>query len=251
MIESAGLSDVGRRRQVNEDSYLIDESSGLFVLADGMGGHAAGEVASSLAVSTVNEFVTLALEPHEMTWPFGFNVQIPYEDNTLRTATLLANLRISQSARQKSQHAGMGSTVLVVWARSENVSYTHVGDSRLYLARNGEFTQLTEDHTLVQEQIKQGLITPEEARVHRFRHVVTKALGSRGRLEVEVNQLLAVPGDTLLMCSDGVTDKVSDTDLCRYLSASPDLKIACREIIAAANDAGGEDNSTVVLVRFK
>ncbi len=251
MIESAGLSDVGRKRQVNEDSYLIEESASLFVVADGMGGHAAGEIASQLAVDAVSDFVGLTNEPHEMTWPFGFNVQIPYESNVLKTAVLLANLKVTQSAEQKAQYAGMGCTLCILWVRGETAFHCHVGDSRLYLLREGDLRQLTEDDTLVHEQVKQGLITEEEAKTHRLRHVVTKAVGARGRLDVDVQELKLHPGDLFLLASDGVTDKVSDLELCRLLAAAADPKEVCRGIISAANEAGGEDNSTAVLVRYR
>ncbi len=251
MIESAGLSDVGRKRQVNEDSYLIEESASLFVVADGMGGHAAGEVASQLAVDAVRDFVGLTNEPHEMTWPFGFNVQIPYEYNVLKTAVLLANLKVTQSAEQKAQYAGMGCTLCIVWIRAETAFYCHVGDSRLYLLREGDLRQLSEDDTLVHEQVKQGLITEDEAKTHRLRHVVTKAVGARGRLDVDVHELKLRPGDLLLLASDGVTDKLADLELCRLLAASTDPKESCRSVISAANEAGGEDNSTAVLVRYR
>ena len=251
MIESAGLSDVGRKRQVNEDSYLIEESASLFVVADGMGGHAAGEIASQLAVNAVTDFVGLTNEPHEMTWPFGFNVQIPYEYNVLKTAVLLANLKVTQSAEQKTQYAGMGCTLCIVWVRADSAFYCTVGDSRLYLLRRGELRQLSEDDTLVHEQVKQGLISAEEAKSHRLRHVVTKAVGARGRLDVGVDELRLQPDDLLLLCSDGVTDKVSDVELCRLLAGSTDLKESCKTIIASANEAGGEDNSTAVLVRYR
>lgn len=251
MIESAGLSDVGRKRQVNEDSYLIEESASLFVVADGMGGHAAGEVASQLAVDAVRDFVGLTNEPHEMTWPFGFNVQIPYEHNVLKTAVLLANLKVTQSAEQKAQYAGMGCTLCIVWVRGDSAFHCHVGDSRLYLLRQGELRQLTEDDTLVHEQVKQGLITEEEARTHRLRHVVTRAVGARGRLDVDVQELSFLPGDLLMLASDGVSDKLSDLELCRLLIGAADLKEGCKSIIAAANEAGGEDNATAVLVRYR
>jgi protein phosphatase len=251
MIESAGLSDVGRKRQVNEDSYLIEESANLFVVADGMGGHAAGEIASGLAVDAVREFVGLTNEPHEMTWPFGFNVQIPYEYNVLKTAVLLANLKVTQSAEQKAQYAGMGCTLCILWIRGDAAFHCHVGDSRLYLLREGDLRQLTEDDTLVHEQVKQGLITEEEAKTHRLRHVVTKAVGARGRLDVDVQELKLNPSDLLLLASDGITDKLSDLEICRLLVAAVDPKEICRSIIAAANEAGGEDNSTAVLVRYR
>jgi len=251
MIESAGLSDVGRRRQVNEDSFLIEEAASLFVLADGMGGHAAGEVASELAVNAISDFVSLANEPHEMTWPFGFNVRIPYEYNVLKTAVLLANLKVTQSAEQKSQYAGMGCTLCIVWIRADTAFYCAVGDSRLYLLRRGELRQLTEDDTLVYEQVKQGIISAEEAKSHRLRHVVTRAVGARGRLDVDVKELTLQPADLLLLCSDRVTDKLSDVELCRLLVGSADLKESCRSIIAAANEAGGEDNSTTILLKYR
>jgi len=250
MLPSAALSDPGRKRQINEDYYVVNGRHDLYILADGMGGHAAGEVASQLVAGTIEEFVLLVTESTEMTWPFGYNVRLPYEHNVLQTAVRLANSRVSHAARQSEQYMGMGATVVVAWIRGDKAFYCHVGDSRIYLLRNGQLSQLTEDHSLVQEQISRGLITPDEAKTHRLRHVVTKAVGGRDSVEVSVQGQELEPGDQLLLCSDGLTDCVTDTEICRILNNQAPPEQQCQELVDSANRAGGDDNITVVLLQY-
>ncbi|MFB3903921.1 MAG: Stp1/IreP family PP2C-type Ser/Thr phosphatase [Acidobacteriota bacterium] len=249
MIICAALSDVGRRRQVNQDFLILNEASAFFVLTDGMGGHSSGEVAARTAAHALNDFVTLATEPQEMTWPFGYSTGIPYEHNVLKTAVSLANLKVTHLAELEEQYAGMGATLLAVWIRGEKAFYCYVGDSRLYLLRDSQVRQLSEDETLVQELLRRGVITREEARQHQMRHVVTRAIGMRGRLDVEVREQELQKGDLLLMCSDGLTDRVSDAELCQKLSADAGLEELCRSLVDSANAAGGEDNVTVILLK--
>jgi serine/threonine protein phosphatase PrpC len=250
MLPSAALSDPGRRRQINEDYYLVNRRHDLYVLADGMGGHAAGEVASQLVAGTIEEFVLLVTESAEITWPFGYSVRMPYEHNVLQTAVQLANSRVSQTAQQSEQYVGMGSTVVVAWIRGNKAFYSHIGDSRIYLLRNGQLSQLTQDHSLVQEQISRGLITPEEAKTHRLRHVVTKAVGGRDSVEVSVQEQELQAGDQLLLCSDGLTDCVADPEICRILNTPANPEQLCQELVDSANQAGGDDNITVVLLQY-
>ncbi|RPJ57874.1 MAG: Stp1/IreP family PP2C-type Ser/Thr phosphatase [Acidobacteria bacterium] len=249
MINCAALSDVGRKRQVNQDFLVLNETSALYVLTDGMGGHSSGEVAARVAANALNDFVTMANEPQEMTWPFGYSTSIPYEHNVLKTGVSLANLRVTHLAELEEQYAGMGSTLLAVWVRGEKAFYSYVGDSRLYLLRDSQLRQLSEDETLVQELLRRGVITPEEAKRHQMRHVVTRAIGMRGRLDVEVREQQLQKGDLLLMCSDGLTDRLTDAELCRTLSGEGSLHELCRSIVESANAAGGDDNITVILLR--
>jgi len=249
MLTSAALSDPGRRRQVNEDYYLINRRQDLYILADGMGGHAAGEVASLLAASTIEEFLVLITGSAEITWPFGYNVRLPYEHNVLQTAVQLANSGVSHAAQQAEQYMGMGATVAVVWVRGTKAFYCHIGDSRIYLHRDTQLSQLTQDHSLVQEQVNRGLITPEEAKTHRLRHVVTRAIGGRDSVDVTVREHDLAPGDVLLLCSDGLTDCVPDAEICRILGLQAGPEELCQQLVAAANQAGGDDNITVVLIQ--
>ncbi len=249
MLVSSALTDAGRKREVNEDCYLLNPGHHLYLLSDGMGGHAAGEVASHLTVDTVNEFVVLISQSREVTWPFGYNVGLPYEHNVLKTAVMLSHSRVRQTADQTEQYLGMGATLVAVWLREPTLYYCHVGDSRLYLFRQGYLEQLTKDHTLVQEQVEGGLITPEQARSHPLRHVVTKAIGGDA-LEVDVEERELQHEDQLLLCSDGLTDRLSDDDICRVLGASAGVDEVCRRLVDAANQAGGDDNITVALLKF-
>ncbi len=251
MIICAALSDVGRKRQVNQDFLILNETSALYVLTDGMGGHSSGEVAARVAANALNDFVTMANEPQEMTWPFGYSTAIPYEHNVLKTAVSLANLKVTHLAELEERYAGMGSTLLAVWVRGEKAFYCYVGDSRLYLLRDSQFRQLSEDETLVQELLRRGVITREEAKQHQMRHVVTRAIGMRGRLDVEVREHQLRQGDLLLMCSDGLTDRVTDADLCQGLSGEGHLVELCRSIVDSANAAGGDDNITAILLRYQ
>ncbi|MDA2926145.1 Stp1/IreP family PP2C-type Ser/Thr phosphatase [Acidobacteria bacterium AH-259-G07] len=250
MVLSAGLSDIGRKRQKNEDCYLLDSEHHLYLVADGMGGYASGEEAAKLTATTVDDFVSLSGDSRELTWPFGYDSRIAFEHNVLKTALLLANLRVCQVAEEMEHYAGMGSTVVVAWIRQNRAFYSHLGDSRLYLLRNGKLEQLTEDHTLVQEQLNKGIITPEEARNHRLRNVVTHANGVRDRLEAEIQEQVLQPGDQLLLCCDGLTDHLETESLRDLLLCGDDLQSTCQKLVDAANEAGGEDNVTALLVHY-
>ena len=251
MVEWAVLSDIGTNRQTNEDSYLVDPEKQLYVVADGMGGQAAGEVASKLAVSVISDFIENAEKPSELTWPFGYNVSLLYQHNVLKTAILLANSRVLQKAEQMEKDAGMGTTLVAVWVQQQTAHYSHVGDCRLYLLKKGELAQLTEDHTLVQEQLNRGIITQEEMEHHALRHVVTKSIGGRENVELEVKELPLAVGDQLLLCSDGLSSSLGNEDISRILQSEADLKIACEQLIRSALEAGSQDNITAVLLRLK
>ena len=246
------LSDIGRKRKGNEDSYSLNPEQELFVVADGMGGHAAGEVASRMAVDAINEFVTISGGSDEITWPFGLDDSISYDGNRLKTAIRHANRRLLEATRERSDYEGMATTVAAVLVDGQTANIAHVGDSRIYLWRDGAMTLLTTDHSWVNEQIQSGVISPEQARSHPLRNVVTRALGGRADLAVDVQSRPVGPGDVLLLCSDGLTTMVGDEDIARLLGESGgDLGLAARALVDAANEHGGEDNITVVLVRFE
>jgi serine/threonine protein phosphatase PrpC len=250
MIKSAALSDVGKKRKANQDRYLENSKTGLYLVADGMGGHAAGAEAAQLTVTTIDDFIRPADVSQEISWPFGYDIQMSFERNVLRTALLLANLRVCHTAELTEHLAGMGSTLVAVWIRGNGAFWAHVGDSRLYLLRSEQLQQLTEDHTLVQEQLKQGIITSEEAKTHSLRHIVTRSVGNRDHFTVEVKEQPLEAGDLLLLCCDGLTDKVETEELRRILLNGEDLEATCRALVDAANNAGGDDNITVVLLRY-
>jgi protein phosphatase len=245
-------SDVGRKRKGNEDALFVNPGQNLFVVADGMGGHAAGEVASKIAVDAINEFVTLTGGNQEITWPFGLDETISYEGNRLKTAIRHANRRVLEATRERVDYEGMATTVAAVLVDGDVANIAHVGDSRIYLWSDGQIQLLTSDHSWVNEQIQSGVISPEQARSHPLRNVVTRALGGRTDLAVDIQSRKMKPGEVLLLCSDGLTTMVADEEIARVLAASEgDMKKAADALVEEANGHGGEDNITVVLLKFE
>ena len=251
MIRAAALSHLGQRRTHNGDRYSLDSDRQTYIVADGLGGQAKGYVAADLTVSTIEEFLQLTYNPSELTWPFGYEIELPFEHNVLRTAMRLANLRVYQRAARVDSYLGMGSTVLVAWVRESTAYFSHVGDSRFYLMRQGALRRLTEDHTLIQMQLKQGIISPQEAKTHALRHVVTRAIGSSQPLDATIQELALKPKDRLLLCSDGLTDQLEDEALSELLGQPGDgLEAIGRQLLDRANGSGGTDNITVILIDF-
>jgi protein phosphatase len=245
-------SDVGRKRKGNEDALFLNPEQHLYVVADGMGGHAAGEVASRVAVDAINEFVTLTGGNEEITWPFGLDESISYEGNRLKTAIRHANRRVLEATRESAEYEGMATTVAAVLVDGDTAHLAHVGDSRIYLWSGGEISQLTDDHSWVNEQIQSGVISAEQARSHPLRNVVTRALGGRSDLLVDVQQRRMLAGDVLLLCSDGLTTMIGDDDIARILAeATGDVARAATALVDEANERGGEDNITVVVLKFE
>jgi PPM family protein phosphatase len=226
-------TDTGLQRRANEDSLLV--RSPLFVVADGMGGAQAGEVASSVAVDTFRAGLQDGEDP----------------EHSLVAQVEQANSRINELSHSNAEHAGMGTTITAVYVGEEDVAIAHVGDSRAYCMRDGELLRLTDDHSLVDELIRQGKLTPEEAEEHPQRSVITRALGPETSVEVDVRSFRGRPGDVYLLCSDGLTTMVGETELLRLLSSHERLADAGEALIAAANGAGGKDNITVVLLRLE
>jgi PPM family protein phosphatase len=245
-------SDVGRKRKGNEDSLFLNPDHRLYVVADGMGGHAAGEVASRVAVDAINEFVTLTGGNQEITWPFGLDDSISYEGNRLKTAIRQANRKVLEATRESAEYEGMATTVAAVLVDGDVANLAHVGDSRIYLWSGERILLLTSDHSWVNEQIQSGVISPEQARSHPLRNVVTRALGGRADLVVDVQSRQMAAGDVLLLCSDGLTTMIGDEDIARILGeAGGDIARAATTLVAEANERGGEDNITVVLLKFE
>ena len=247
-----GRSDVGKKRGHNEDHLLLAPELGLFIVCDGMGGHAAGEVASKVAVDAINEFVVLTSGDEEITWPFGLDENISYDGNRLKTAIRFANRKVLEATRERSEYEGMATTVAAVLVDGKSANLGHVGDSRVYLVRDGRIDQLTSDHSWVNEQIQSGVISADQARSHPLRNVVTRALGGKPDLQVDMQVHKIEPGDLLLLCSDGLTTMIADEDIARVIGeAGGDVEKAARALVAAANTRGGEDNITVLLLRFE
>ncbi|HEV8254209.1 MAG TPA: Stp1/IreP family PP2C-type Ser/Thr phosphatase [Vicinamibacteria bacterium] len=246
------LTDVGRKRKGNEDSLFLNPDQNLFIVADGMGGHAAGEIASKMAVEAINEFVCLTGGDDDITWPFGLDENISYDGNRLKTAIKYANRKVLEATKEKSEYEGMATTVAAVLVDGDTANLAHVGDSRVYLMRDGVLKQLTSDHSWVNEQIQSGVLSADQARGHPLRNVVTRALGGKPDLQVDMQVHKMQPGDLLLLCSDGLTTMLPDDEIHELLEgASGDIRRAAQDLVAAANEKGGEDNITVVLIQFQ
>jgi protein phosphatase len=233
-----GLSDVGRCRENNQDNMLVEPQRGLYAVADGMGGHAAGEVASQMAISTLAE--SLAEITGDLTGSEA--------GRRLEQALQEGNRRICEAVLSRGEWRGMGTTIVALVALGDTAVIGHVGDSRAYLLRNGELRRLTSDHSWVNEQVKLGLLSDEEAQRHPMRNIVTRALGNRPDLQVELSQHTVREGDVILLCSDGLNTMLSDEEIRERLLGHPaDPQAACRNLIESANARGGEDNVTVIV----
>jgi len=269
LVRSFGLTDPGRVRPSNEDHFLIAELARtlwvhqtslpqektyhgrhrghLFLIADGMGGHKAGEVASALSVATIEAFVLHVL--HRFS-----NLQASDEDGVVRefeNALREADARILEEASDHPELAGMGTVLTLALVTDWKLFVVHAGDSRCYLCHKGQLQQLTRDHTLAREMAERGIITPAEVSRHQFRHVVTNALGGNSAgVQVEVHKVELETGDAVLLCSDGLTDMVDDNRLATILAAQSEPQSACERLVAEANHQGGRDNITVILARF-
>ena len=269
-VRSFGLTDCGKKRSSNEDQFLIAElvkalqiqgtslpapgfqhSSDrchLFVVADGMGGHAAGEKASALAIDSVESFM---LETFK--WFLHFKGQ--EQDELLaefQGALRHANARVLAEAAHDPELRGMGTTLTLAYSLNDVLFVTHVGDSRCYLYRGGVLYRLTRDHTLVEEVVRHGSLAAQDAAQHRWRHVITNAVGGgSAEIKVDVHKVYLEADDVALLCSDGLTEMVSDEEITRILQAENDPKRACEELVACANENGGLDNITVIVARFE
>ncbi len=248
----AGLTDVGLQREHNEDSFAVVPAYDLYVVADGMGGHQAGDVASKMAAQIIPEFFeSAALE--EVTWPFSFDPSLSEEENRLVTGIRLANRSICELGASSSEHQGMGTTVVasLFSPRRSRIYIAHVGDSRAYRIRNGQIEQVTRDHSLVNDYLAAMPDMSEEQRSELPKNVITRALGMQDQVAVDVGSFDAQVGDVYLLCSDGLSGMVDDDELGRIISSSKDLMLTCQELVNTANEHGGEDNVTAVLIRLE
>jgi serine/threonine protein phosphatase PrpC len=246
----AGSTDVGKVRDHNEDSYAILAEQNLVMVCDGMGGHAAGEVASQLAVDTISAI----FKEHDLDLFTGENLPYPEEltpdGKLLVGAIAVANQRIIDRAKQSSSHAGMGTTVVACHFQDGVVSICHVGDSRAYLIRNGSIKRVTIDHSWVSEVMEKHHLTEEESENLVNRNVITRALGTRTAVRTDISQIRFATGDLFLLCSDGLCGLVSDTDILKAATAfQEDLSRLVQELTAKANEAGGNDNITLVVAK--
>jgi PPM family protein phosphatase len=247
IIAARGQTDVGRKRDHNEDAFLVDEELGLYLVADGMGGHAGGGTASRIAVQTIRARLQVAREadPDLFTRP-GELEESPLRE-ILREAVESACQSIYQAAQSDPALAGMGTTVTAAVLAGSNTYIAHVGDSRCYLARKGHIYQVSEDHSLVNEQLKAGAITPEEARNSRFKNIITRSVGFEADVTVDMMGLEIEPGDRIVVCCDGLSNLVDDEEILEIITEAP-LEAAPERLIDLANDRGGDDNITVIVI---
>jgi serine/threonine protein phosphatase PrpC len=250
--KSFGFSDPGKINKNNEDSFLCNNNEGLFLVADGMGGHASGETASKMAVETVNEFI-IASRANEIAWPIAYRKDLSLETNRILAGTYLGNLRIKEASESDASLKGMGTTISGAIIDGENLAVINVGDSRLYRIRDKEIKQITTDHSLAMEHFKSGIISEEEAGEHPLRHILTRALGHINvSSKIDVFKSEIVNKDMYLICSDGLYNMVNDNRLLKIIDSVQDkslYKIGL-SLVLEANLAGGIDNITVVLLSF-
>ena len=247
IIAARGHTDVGRKRDHNEDAFLVDEELGLFVVADGMGGHAGGGTASRIAVETIRARLQVAREADPDLFTHPGELEESSLREVLREAVESACQSIYQAAQGDPALAGMGTTVTAAVVAGSNTYIAHVGDSRCYLARKGHIYQVSEDHSLVNEQLKAGAITPEEARNSRFKNIITRSVGFEADVTVDMMGLEVEPGDRMVVCCDGLSNLVDDDEILDVITKAP-LASAPAKLIDLANDRGGDDNITVIVV---
>lgn len=248
-LEGYARSETGPVREHNEDSWHIDLEHGVFVVADGMGGHAAGEVASRMATETVHQTLVGAPDPEETRLVRDHESEDPADilRERLRYAMNQASIRIRREAELRPETRGMGTTLVVLVVDGDQAHLAHVGDSRAYLFRDGRLVRLTRDHTVVQQEIDAGRLTPELARLLPHKHILTQSVGFHGPVEPDTTTRVVEPGDIFVLCSDGMTDPLDDDSIQRIVATTP-LDQLSHVLVEEALRAGSEDNITVVVV---
>jgi len=250
-LHMTGKTDTGMVRDHNEDCFLIVPESGIAILADGMGGHLAGEIASAMAIDRVTHYLLNAFaasnKAHSTTVRGA-----SFEAAVLTEAIKAANAAIHDASMNRPEQAGMGTTIVAATFHDDTLTVAHVGDSRLYRYRNGELSQVTEDHSMVQELMRRGLMTPEEARTSLNKNLVTRALGIDPMVEVDVREQQYEDGDIYLLCSDGLNDVLTDEEIAAVLAKHPDnMDSAAQQLIVDVNAKGGPDNVSIVMIQTK
>lgn len=243
-----GLTHTGNVRASNEDAMVWDESLGFAAVADGMGGHQAGEIASHLALESLHHFLRKSAHSTDFTWPFGINPAWSLTANRLMTGIKIANRRVYKQSEDRADYVGMGTTIVAALVEPGQVTYAGVGDSRLFLLSNGTLRQLTEDDSWMVVLAKEPGITPETLRTHPMRHVLTNVVGARPDITFEVREQ-ALAGDMLLLTTDGLHNALSPDDIVSVVTGAPDVREAASGLIQAALARDGKDNLTALLVR--
>jgi len=250
-VRFSGETNVGMKRAHNEDSLYLPEAERLAIVADGMGGHASGEVASKMAVETIAAFFKATQDEQQLTWPFKMDRGHRYDVNRMVTAIKLANLKIHEQAQKDPRCHGMGTTVVSTLFLDDAIVVGHVGDSRLYRRREGVFEQITEDHSLLNDYIKMKHLSPEEIAAFPHKNVIVRALGMKDTVQVDVHIETPRMGDVYILCSDGLSGMVKDEEIADIATRERDLDAACERLISMANQNGGLDNITVVAIRIE
>ena len=251
MLEAYGQTDVGRRRKLNEDNFLVDPEPNLYAVCDGMGGHNAGEVASKMAIENLQAFIEKSHREKEITWPYGLDVNLSYDGNRLKTAIKLANKKVFRAADNREDYTGMGTTAVAGLVSGDMLTVGSAGDSRCYLLRGGELKQLTRDDSWVSAALGEGILNSDEIERHPLRNVITKAIGAKEAIELDVVEQKLAGGDVVLICSDGLHAMLTDAQIREAMTPfGPSLEEAAGKLIDAANEAGGKDNVSVVLLRY-
>lgn len=252
-IEADGKTDVGMKRRVNEDVFVLDPQHGVFLVADGMGGHAAGEVASRVATEEILSALSTAVNDLDETWPEHWDPALSAPANSAVDAVVAGHHRVTREMQDDADLKGMGTTVVVAVHQriDDKLVICHVGDSRAYRLRHGEFALLTNDHSWVHEQVTAGFLTEEAARNHPLKNVVTQALGGTSEPRADVLETELQDGDLFLLCSDGLNSMLTDVEIAGLLEPNGPLQESCERLINAANQRGGNDNISVVLLRSR
>lgn len=251
-FESFGSSDIGQNRDHNEDNYLCNEDQRLFLVADGMGGHASGETASRLAVHCVEEFVVKS-KTEEIEWPIGYLKDFSPEQNRLLNATIFGDRAIREFGKQNPSTKGMGTTIVGAIIEEDHLAIVNVGDSRIYQIRDESIRQITVDHTLAEEQEQVGIITKNQAKNHPYRHILTVALGHIDNIsKIDISKTKIKQKDLYLICSDGLYNMLDNREILTTIQSNENgtLKKSCLSLLQKANMAGGLDNITAILLSF-
>jgi protein phosphatase len=249
VIIGHGASHPGNVRQINEDAWRIDPAMGLCLVADGMGGHNAGEVASDMAADAIVNFLRCTYEGEDVTWPYGIDPALSFDANRLVTAIRLGNRRVFRAAESHDEYTGMGTTVVAALVDVDRLSYAGVGDSRVYLFRDGTLEQLTRDDSWVARLPTDPRVEPLAK--HPMRHVLTNVVGARAQVDFEVMERPLSDGDALLLCSDGLHGELDDAAIGRIMGSSDDPSVVADRLVRATLDGRAADNITAVVVKYR
>jgi serine/threonine protein phosphatase PrpC len=249
LIDASARTHIGRVRKNNEDAFRVDPELELYVLSDGMGGQAHGEVASGIAIESIVTHCRDSKNDPDITLFGNSRPDLSERTNRLMSAVRMANRMIFDAATSNPAQDGMGATVVAVWLNDRRMSIVHVGDSRAYLLRGGSLEQLTADHSLVAEHVRRGTMTRQEAETSQLQNILVRALGTQDQVEVDADEQILIDGDTVLLCSDGLTHMVSDPEIASILGTAESAQAATDRLIELANENGGQDNVTVIVIR--